>query len=79
VPRGGRHAATFPRTGPPRKGSVEIHPLEACADPGSDQCGYTHLRYEFRGGGVTSKGVLTMISGDKLDRVFEQAGVDWGA
>jgi hypothetical protein len=58
-------------------GNVSLHPRERCTKPEGERCGsYQHLDYEFRGGGVVSKGVLTRVSETDLERVFDEAGVD---
>jgi hypothetical protein len=57
-------------------GNVSLHPQEPCRKPEGEPCSvYQHLEYEFRGGGVVSKGVLTRVSDSELERIFDEAGV----
>jgi hypothetical protein len=57
-------------------GSVSLNPEEPCRKPEGEACAvYQHLHYEFRGGGVVSKGVLTRVSETELETVFDEAGI----
>jgi hypothetical protein len=57
-------------------GNVSLHPQEPCRKPEGERCSvYQHLEYEFRGGGVVSKGVVTRASDGEVERIFDEAGV----
>jgi hypothetical protein len=57
-------------------GQVSLNPQEPCRKPQGESCAvYQHLDYEFRGGGVVSKGTLTRASETELERIFDEAGV----
>jgi hypothetical protein len=49
-------------------GTVGLHPRSAAAGAA--------LEYDFKGGGVTSHGLLHRTHGATLQRIFRQAGVE---
>jgi hypothetical protein len=57
-------------------GHVSLDPDKPCRGSKAEDCRYyTNLEYRFDGGGVTSKGILTRIPEERLNAVFDEAGV----